>query len=494
VRPMAAMGPPAGKSWADPDLLDVNSSTRMHRTVRVALPPGGRDYNRGSFAPQVTATCGLQNLEACGPMAAGHVWMLTFNSIDAKERFVNAGDFITREGAQARVTAVKKQRHTLRLHWIPFHVPMKAVVKAFERYPEITVTGASYDKSVLEGLTHVNSLIRTLWIETESPHLVPHAINWHFEGQSGQSLVTMRNRAPVCLKCFEAGHMRKDCPSNVKCRICARPGHDDPKCELQKSWASVGAMKPIEVSDAIAAGPAAMHSSHMEESTPLLEELINEVTGAQPSTPHAPQAADVGLPDATLPDVTYAIAATFPGAPQRPAVESVTVATATSLSSRPAEWPTPSEAYSSGEASATANMPEPVVIPDTPVEAPSESHSSHAGLDDPVRFSEKASASTGVTSDMPTAAIENITIADSQHISQFSSIDISQDLALSDDYETSEDNDQTTKVNKNRTLSESSSSEPEITRFTKEDFLKTTERHRSRSVAKPKRRRKHRKH
>jgi hypothetical protein len=85
---MAAMGPPAGKSWADPDLLDVNSSTRMHRTVRVALPPGGRDYNRGSFAPQVAATCGLQNLEACGPMAAGHVWMLTFNSIDAKERLL----------------------------------------------------------------------------------------------------------------------------------------------------------------------------------------------------------------------------------------------------------------------------------------------------------------------------------------------------------------------------------------------------------------------
>jgi hypothetical protein len=485
---MAAVGPSTGKSWIDPDLFDGNSSTRLHRTVRVALPPGGRDYNRGSFAPQVAATCGLHNLEACGPMAAGHIWMLTFSSIDAKDRFVNAGDFITREGAQARVTAVKRQRYAIRLHWIPFHVPMKAVVRAFERFPEITVTGASYDKSVMDGLTHVMSLIRTLWIETESPHLVPHAINWHFEGQSGQSLVTMRNRAPVCLKCFEAGHMRKDCPSNLKCRICARPGHDDPKCELRKSWASVGAMKPTEMSDAITAGSAAMQFSHMEESMPLFQESVNEV-----ATPHAPQAADAGQRDDRPPEVTYATTATIPGTPQRPVGDSTTAAQATGSTSRTAEWPTPSEAYSSVAASATANMSE--LVPDTPAEAIGEQHSSCAGLDDPGRFSEANSAPASPTELASTsAAMANITIAGTQHISQFSSsVDISQDLILSDDYEASDDNEQSNKVNKSRTLSESSSDEPASTKFTKEDFLKTSERHRSRSVSKPKRRRKNRK-
>jgi hypothetical protein len=138
-------------------------------------------------------------------MAAGHIWLLTFTTLDAKEKFVNAGDFITREGAEARITAVKKQRHALRLHWVPFYVPMRAVVKAFERIPEITVVSATYDKSVMDGMKHVNSLLRTIWVETDSPQVIPHAINWQHEGQSGQALITMRNRAPVCLRCFQGG-------------------------------------------------------------------------------------------------------------------------------------------------------------------------------------------------------------------------------------------------------------------------------------------------
>jgi hypothetical protein len=39
-RPMADMGPDRGKSWVDPDELDGNYATRIHRTVRVSLPLG----------------------------------------------------------------------------------------------------------------------------------------------------------------------------------------------------------------------------------------------------------------------------------------------------------------------------------------------------------------------------------------------------------------------------------------------------------------------
>lgn len=119
--------------------------------------------------------------------------MLTFASLEAKERFANAGNFPTREGAKARVTAVKRQRHAVRVHWVPFHIPMKAVVKAYENSSGLTVTSASYDKSAIDGLKHVNGLIRTIWLETDNPQNVPHAINWSFERQHGQALVTMHN-------------------------------------------------------------------------------------------------------------------------------------------------------------------------------------------------------------------------------------------------------------------------------------------------------------
>jgi hypothetical protein len=38
ARPMASMGQTQGKSWFDPDEMDPNHATRIHRTVRVTLP------------------------------------------------------------------------------------------------------------------------------------------------------------------------------------------------------------------------------------------------------------------------------------------------------------------------------------------------------------------------------------------------------------------------------------------------------------------------
>jgi hypothetical protein len=456
-RPMADMGPVRSRTWLDPDELDSNYSTRVHRTVRVSLPPGGRDYNRGSFAQRVEETCGLDKLEACGPIAAGHVWMLTLTTLDAKERFANARHFVTREGAKARVSAVKKQRHASRLHWIPFHVPVKAVVKAFERYPEITVISASYDKSVLDGMKHVNSLLRTIWIETESPQLVPLAINWHFEGQSGQSLVTMKNRAPVCLKCFEGGHMRKDCPSNIRCGVCARIGHDDPLCGLRKSWASVGAPKPAENavsnSNNIAQISGTEKSIEMEAETlfhddlDLPRETVTEVTSQTSihvstpihvSIPDAPGAGGDAPPVATaVQDVTYAMASHTPNSPKRAAQEGGANAASAPVP-RSAEWPTPLEACTA--------------------------HASHATIEG---FAEAPGTSVEPSSipDTQPEARADDTSANSDNISQFTSppVDISQDLVLSKDYEMSEDNDQAPKPGK------SSSSETEAVKYSKEE-------------------------
>jgi hypothetical protein len=171
-------------------------------------------------------------------MAAGHIWMLTFVDVDSKDRFVAAGDFTTREGALAQVNAIKRQRYPIRVHWVPFYVPMAKVIKPFAEISGVKVVSAQYDKSVIEGLTHVNSLVRTVWVETDTPNSIPHAINWRMEGQGGQALVTMRNRAPVCLKCFEPGHMRKSCPLFIKCRVCKQSGHDDSDCSRPMSWAS----------------------------------------------------------------------------------------------------------------------------------------------------------------------------------------------------------------------------------------------------------------
>jgi hypothetical protein len=83
--------------------------------------------------------------------------------------------------------------------------------------------------------------------------------------------------------------MRKDCPLNLRCRVCARSGHDDPSCTKVKSWASVGAAKPN--ADSIA---GARHSSlDMEMENALQTDLVSthettlhSVTQLAPSGEH----------------------------------------------------------------------------------------------------------------------------------------------------------------------------------------------------------------
>lgn len=80
-------------------------------------------------------------------MSAGHVWQLTFVDIYSKNAFLTDGNFQTREGAHAFVIGFRKNRCVVRVHWTPFHVPMTALVRAFEANKALKVISVSYDRS-----------------------------------------------------------------------------------------------------------------------------------------------------------------------------------------------------------------------------------------------------------------------------------------------------------------------------------------------------------
>jgi hypothetical protein len=158
VTPSIATPSVTSRTWLDPDQTDSNRATRIDRAVKIVLPTGGKDYNRGSFANHVAAVVGIAKLEACGPMAASHIWQLTFTDIPSRDRFIQAGDFSTRERHPASVTAIKKHRFVARVHWTPYHIPMAATVKQFDSISGLKVVSAAYDKSFIDGLQHVRSL------------------------------------------------------------------------------------------------------------------------------------------------------------------------------------------------------------------------------------------------------------------------------------------------------------------------------------------------
>lgn len=49
------------------------SKSRMEKTVKVTLQPGRKDYHKGTFAPHIAILMDLDQLQACGALAAGHM-------------------------------------------------------------------------------------------------------------------------------------------------------------------------------------------------------------------------------------------------------------------------------------------------------------------------------------------------------------------------------------------------------------------------------------
>ena len=173
-------------------------------------------------------TVGLEALEAIGPTQQAHEWELTFSTQLATTQFLTQGTFVIR-GHQARVNSVQQNRFKIRLHWVPYYVSNESFVDVFERN-YVKVHSADFEKSSVEGLEHVRTLIRFFIVETDKPENIPHFISWNHGSLRGRALVTMTGRAPLCLRCKMSGHLRKQC-SAPYCTTCRQYGHDSAVCQ-----------------------------------------------------------------------------------------------------------------------------------------------------------------------------------------------------------------------------------------------------------------------
>ena len=96
----------------------------------------------------------------------------------------------------------------LRVHWLPLYINddiIKQVLGPFGKVLEITRDKTMIDKDSLT--LNGTRLVKLKTTEFDSRH-IPHIVSL---GQCGM-LITMKGRPPVCLKCRQEGHLRKDCP------------------------------------------------------------------------------------------------------------------------------------------------------------------------------------------------------------------------------------------------------------------------------------------
>lgn len=108
------------------------------------------------------------------------------------------------------VVGLTEQVVSLRIHWLPLFYDnrlLKAIFCDYGEVIDVRLCKSSHAKlCALNGMREV--LLKTDEILKQK---IPHMVNFG----SGQSiLVTMSGRPPLCLKCREVGHVRRDCGSN----------------------------------------------------------------------------------------------------------------------------------------------------------------------------------------------------------------------------------------------------------------------------------------
>ena len=137
---------------------------------------------------------------------------LLYLSNDTIQRQLRALKIIGTGKCQFSVVAMNEQTVRCKIHWLPLYYSdrlLKAIFCDYGEVLEIQMCKSSYAHvCAYNGQREV--LLRTdEFHKQQIPHLVKLA--------SGHSiLITLQGRPPLCLKCGELGHTRKDCPSNKK--------------------------------------------------------------------------------------------------------------------------------------------------------------------------------------------------------------------------------------------------------------------------------------
>jgi hypothetical protein len=236
----AVSKPALNSSWSNPDSGKPEGATRLQRTVKILLTKGKKGYSREMFLEHLRETVGVERLEACGPTAAPHIWQLTFDSEEAKKEFEDAGDFPVK-GETARILKHGKpgtSKVYIRVHWVPYHIHMSSALKGLENIEGLKILYANYDKCRTPGMEHVRTTVRSVCVLVDDVSLIPYYMGWSTKSEHGRAMITVKDRAPKCLRCDSHGHVRKDCPA-VKCNNCGLFGHLTQDCIKPRAWSQV---------------------------------------------------------------------------------------------------------------------------------------------------------------------------------------------------------------------------------------------------------------
>ena len=104
--------------------------------------------------------------------------------------------------------SISKQTVEFRVHWLPSYIKDSFVEDFFSHYGK--VTSVTRDAAVFTPNDTKRTGVRRVMMETDElrKRTIPYVIT--FSG-GYSALITMAGRPPLCLRCRQIGHLRKDC-------------------------------------------------------------------------------------------------------------------------------------------------------------------------------------------------------------------------------------------------------------------------------------------
>ncbi|KAM7294844.1 hypothetical protein ISCGN_024350 [Ixodes scapularis] len=224
----AALATAADQASADYRMimLMLSSGKGLAETVFLHGDPQGRPYRTQDFAEALEETVGMKHVVGLGAFQLNHVWVCTLDSTDNKERLVALKE-ITVKGKRCIVIDPYLKEAVIRVNWLPTFVTDEEVCKALVEYKNVTKICREKWKSP-SGKHEVETSTRFVTVtmkEGKGKEDLPH--QWKVAGYP--VLLYVPGRPPMCLRCGQLGHMRRQCRASW-CRHCRSYGHLESEC------------------------------------------------------------------------------------------------------------------------------------------------------------------------------------------------------------------------------------------------------------------------
>ncbi|XP_077552084.1 uncharacterized protein LOC144166436 [Haemaphysalis longicornis] len=202
-------------------LPQIPSGEEMNRTVVLHCDTKGRPYRIEDFRQPLKDLGVVQEASGIGAFQMSHVWLVKFRTDDAK-KIVDAGHL----DRVCLVVDPNRQEIRVKLHWVSFDVTNDTIRRIFGAYGEVKdVTSERWRVEDFENADSTTRFVCLVLREGVTLDCLPHQLRLG----KGTALVVVPGRAPMCLRCNTAGHIRRECRV-PKCGECHGFGHEQAEC------------------------------------------------------------------------------------------------------------------------------------------------------------------------------------------------------------------------------------------------------------------------